>query len=274
MSAPAIPKEDLRESIVTKARESKKPLTFEALRKLVKAAKEPFRTDLEAALNEKQLYRWPDRGRSQYFWYVSPEEKAREVILETAAERALSKPDLSKAAAKKLSGFPQKRVESEISTLLTEKQLQQVPAFASTSKLLILTGDGQAYCNAARAFVEKKIRGAGFDPAPMFTSASSPQVTQPEPTNPEPAKKEAAAQILEAILELEPHPGVPVSTARLREHLGDMTKHEFDSAALELRRKQEVLLSQHADPHNLSEKDKELLIGGQDGTYYVAISIR
>ena len=69
-------------------------------------------------------------------------------------------------------------------------------------------------------------------------------------------------------------PGVPVSTLRLRNQLPHLSKEEFDAAALELRKKEQVFLSQHADPYNLSQENKDLLIDGQDGTYYVAIAIR
>jgi hypothetical protein len=48
----------------------------------------------------------------------------------------------------------------------------------------------------------------------------------------------------------------------------------LDLAALELRNKQQAFLSLHADPHNISQEDKNILIDGQDGTYYVAIAIR
>ncbi len=85
---------------------------------------------------------------------------------------------------------------------------------------------------------------------------------------------DAAKLILEAVHSLEPVRGVPVSTLRLRNHLPNLTKREFDAAALELRKKQQVFLSQHADPYNLAQDDKNLLIDGQDGTYYVAIAIR
>lgn len=267
MSAPAIPQLDLRERILAKVRESKKPITYEGLRKLVKAQKEPFRTELELAVGEKHIYRWPDYRGSQYFWHVSPEEKAPEAILHAAAQ-ALPKPALCKAATKELPGFSLKRVEAEVSALVAAKRLQQVPAFASSAKLLVRTGDGQAYFNAARAFIEKKIRSAGFDPASFFSADPPPQ------SKPVPPTADAAALILEAVLSLEPKPGVPVSTLRLRNHLRNLSKQEFDSAALELRKKQEVFLSQHADPYNISQEDKDLLIDGQDGTYYVAIAIR
>jgi hypothetical protein len=269
MSAPAIPQSELRERILAKIRDSKKPVTFKDLLKSVKAKnEEPFRTELESAISEKSIFRWPDYRGSQYFWHVSPEEKAREAILEAAATQALSKSALGKAAAKKIAGFPQTRMESEVSALLSDKRLQQVPAFASNAKLLVRAGDGQAYFNAARAFVAMKIEKAGFDPKPFFTEDSSPQS---EPALPH---RDAVERILEAILALEPQPGVPVSTLRLRNHLRDLSKQEFDMAALELRKKQEVFLSQHADPYNISQEDKDLLIDGQDGTYYVAIAIR
>jgi hypothetical protein len=65
-----------------------------------------------------------------------------------------------------------------------------------------------------------------------------------------------------------------VSTLRLRNHLPNIGKREFDTAALELRRKQEVFLNLHADPYNIPQSEKDLLIDGGDGTYYVAIALR
>jgi len=215
------------------------------------------------------VHRWPNRGPSQYFWNVPAEQKAREAILTAAATEALSKPDLIKLAAKKLPCFSVRGVEGVVSALVAEKQLQKVRGFAPGSKLLAPTGgEREAYFNAARSFVEKKIRAAGFDPAGFFTENSAPQDKLPV------EQFDAAARIIEAVRWLEPVKGVPVSTLRLRNRLPDLTKHQFDLAALELRKKEQVFLSQHADPYNISQEDKELLIDGQDGTYYVAIAIR
>jgi hypothetical protein len=270
MSASAVPHDDLRERIVTSVREAKKPVTVKSIVTLSKAKKvddASFRAALESATGAGQLFRWPDRGRSQYFWHVSPDQAAREAVLAAAATQALSKPDLSKLA-KKLPGFTVKRMESVVSELIAEKQLQTVPACSGKSKLLLRTGHQNAYFSAVRAFVEKTIRAAGFDPAAFFSEDSAPQDKLTD------TPVDAAALILEAVRSLEPVKGVPVSTLRLRNHLPHLSKPEFDAAALELRKKQEVFLSQHADPYNLSEEDKDLLIDGQDGTYYVAIAIR
>jgi hypothetical protein len=270
MSASAVPQDDLRERIVGAVREAKKPVTVKSIVALSKAKKvddTSFRVALDSATGAGQLFRWPDRGRSQYFWHVSPDQAAREAVLAAATTQALSKPELSKLA-KKLPGFTVKRIESVVSELIAEKQLQTVPAFSGSAKLFLRTGDGAAYYQAARAFVEAKFRAAGFDPAAFFSENFGPQ---DKLTN---TQVDAAPLILEAVRSLEPVKGVPVSTLRLRSQLSNLSKHQFDAAALELRKQQQVFLSQHADPYNLSQADKDLLIDGQDGTYYVAIAIR
>jgi hypothetical protein len=259
---------------VAALRDAEKPVTFKGLAKLVKVKKaeeEVFRAALESAVGGGQVHRWPNRGQSQYFWNVALEVKAREAILTAAATQSLSKPDLSKLAAKgkKLPGFSVKRVESVVSALIAENQLRSVSAFAGNSKLLVLTGgDHKAYFSAARSFVEQRIRTAGFDPAAFFAENLSQHDKLPV------AQVDAAGLILDAVRSLEPVRGVPVSTLRLRNHLPVLAKRELDAAALELRKKQQVTLNLHADPHNLSQEDKDLLIDGQDGTYYVAIAIR
>jgi len=273
MSAPAIPQPDLRDRVIAAVRDAKEPVRFNSLAKSAKVKKanhEHLRAVLESAVGTGQVYRWPDRGKSQYFWHVAPEEKAREAILTAAATRALSKAALGKLAIKneKLPGFSAKHVQSLISALIGERRLQKVPAFIGRSKLLVRTGDSEAYFRAAQTFLEEKFRSAGFDPATFFSENSSARDKLTD------TQVAAAALIIEAVRSLEPVKGVPVSTLRLRNHIPNLSKKEFDAAALELRKKQEVFLSQHADPYNLSQEDKDLLIDGQDGTYYVAIAIR
>jgi hypothetical protein len=119
-----------------------------------------------------------------------------------------------------------------------------------------------------RSFVANTIRLAGFDPAAFFNENSA---TQDKLTD---TQVDDAALVLEAVRSLEPVKGVPVSTLRLRNYLSQLSKNEFDAAALELRKRQQVFLSLHADPYNISQEDQDLLIDGRDGTYYVAIAIR
>ena len=70
----------------------------------------------------------------------------------------------------------------------------------------------------------------------------------------------AADLMLQAVRRLEPIKGVPVSTLRLREALPQLSKAEFDRAAVLLRKQRRAFLSQHADPNNISDADRDLLI--------------
>ena len=160
---------------------------------------------------------------------------------------------------KKVPGFAPQAVGRIVANLISDQRLQQVPAF-SAGKLLISSGKVAAYSASARAFIEQKFRKAGFDPAEFLTPHSS--------------DNDAAGLILAAVRELEPVTGVPVSAQRLRNHLPTLSKSEFDAAALKLRKELQVFLSLHHDPHNLPPQERDLLIDGGDGTYYVAISIR
>jgi hypothetical protein len=245
---------DLPERVSAALRDARKPVSFKALAKLLKAKEEPLRQALETA----KAHRWP--GRTEPFWSVSAEQKAREAILQTAEVQAFSKAELSKKAAKLAFGIPAKQMESYVSVLLAEKELRAVPAFSGSAKLLVRRDGQQAYFKAAREFIEKKILKAEFQPSAFFEKDS--------------ASTNAAEEILEAVKSLEPVRGVPVSTLRLRNHFAKMSKREFDEAALELRQRQQVILSLHADPHNLGQEEKESLIEGHDGTYYVAVAIR
>jgi hypothetical protein len=65
-----------------------------------------------------------------------------------------------------------------------------------------------------------------------------------------------------------------VTAQRLRNRLPSLTKSEFDAAALELRRNERVFLTLHHDPFSLPPPERDLLIDGGDGTYYVSIAIR
>jgi hypothetical protein len=258
MSAPARPEGDLRERIVAAVRDAKKPVTFKGLAKLVKVSDELLRMEVESAANAGQIYRWAG-GRSQSYWNVSSDEKVRESLLAAAAGHAFSRAALSKTAAKALPGFSGRKVEPYVTALAGEKKLQTVPAFSGSAKLYIQTGDREAYVQAAHAFAEAKIRAAGF------------AIDLPEASRG--AGADVGTLIVEAVRSLETVPGVPVSTRRLRHQLRSLSKQEFDSAALELRQKQQVILSQHVDPYNASEEEKEELIDGQDGTYYVAVTL-
>jgi hypothetical protein len=262
--------------IIALLQPAERPLTFSQLKgALNKGAKgvarlgdEELKSALESAVNQGAVFRWPDKGRSQYFWSQSPEQAAQQAVLAIAGGEALPKTELIRRACKKVQGFPQKAMERIVGDLVNGRELQQVAAFTS-GKLLMRTGSQAAYAAAARKFIEEKLRKAGFDPAEFLRPLAS-QDALPVPA----VSLDAAAQILEALRSIEPNAGVPVSTQNLRNRLPGLSKSEFDAAGLKLRDTEQVFLSLHHDPHNLPQRERDLLIDGGDGKFYVAIAIR
>jgi hypothetical protein len=270
MSSQAISELDLRQRIVAAVRQAENPITVATLAKLVKVKEERIRTELKLAAENHELFWWPKYRKSDYLWNVPFEEKAREAVLAAAGLCALSKTDLGKVSAKRIRGISAKSMESFVRILADERRLRAVPAFSGRSKLYVIAGEAEGFFTAAHHFVEKKIKQAGFDPEAFFAR----ETVSKESSEHKGHAADAPKLILDAIKTLEPVKGVPVSTLRLRNHLRILNKQDFDIAALELRKRQEVYLSQHADPHNISQEEKDLLIDGQDGTYYVGIAVR
>jgi hypothetical protein len=246
-----------------------RPVTFAQLKKAAGVGDAELKSALEEGVSSGVLFRWPDYKRSQWFGLESPSHAARRAVLAVAAEEALSKSALIRQARRRVPGFPEKAIDRTVAEALAAGELRTVGAF-SAGKLLMRPGDVAAYAASARKFVEAKFRKAGFDvaeapPVAMPTAAAAP-ARQPAPN--------AAEQILEAIRALQPVSGAPVSTQRLRQQLPALCKRDFDAAALELANHDQVSLGRHHDPHNLSQEERDRLIDGRDGTYYVAIASR
>jgi len=242
-----------------------KPMSFAQLRKATRLTDAGLKAALESAQEQSRIFRWPDSRRSQYFWSKSAEDSAQESLLTLASNEALSRSALSTRAASQIPGFSRSAMDRIVGNLLASHELVSVPAFTA-GKLLMRAGTAAPYRTAARTFIEAKFRKAGLSTDGLFDHPAA--VASPAP----PA--DLAQLILERVRSLEPITGVPVTTQRLRQALPDLTKQQFDAASLELRKRREVSLSLHHDPHNLPQADRDLLIDGRDGNYYVAIAIR
>ena len=244
-----------------------KPLTFRQLKTRARLNEGEIRSVLELAVAQSKAFRWPDYRRSQYFWSKSAEDAARQAALEISSRMALSQTMLVEQARKRVPGFSQKAMQPIVTSLVAEGRLRKVAAL-SRGTLLIGPEGTAAYAASARAFIEQKFRKAGLDPSAFFASLGS----QDEKAST--ASANAPELLLGAARSLQPTEGVPVTAQRLRQHLSILGKSEFDAAALELRRRQQVFLALHHDPFSLPQPERDLLIDGGDGTYYVSIAIR
>jgi hypothetical protein len=196
--------------------------------------------DLRSALNGEGIHAWPKAS----YWHVDPAAQLNAGILAQCAKKALKKTEI------KVKGRGPKDVSAAIDHLITERKLLKYPALAGTSSLLVAEGSPEAYWEYVRDVVAAKLKKAGIEESGL---------------------EEKIWQILPT---LEPDPTVPVSTARVRRALGAVDKKRFDEAALKLREQRRVYLSQHDHPMGLNEVDRDLLIDGKDGRYYVAINRR
>jgi hypothetical protein len=268
MPSSEISPKETTDRVIALVESALKPLTYNQLKKKTRLRDAEMKGALDAGVKRGAVFRWPDYRRSQYFWSQSPNQVAQQAVLAVASEEAFSQAVLIEKAGKRVPGFSHDALRRIVMDLVGSHELQQVPAF-TTGKLLVRPGNAAAYAAAARKFIAAKFRKAGLDPPPFLLQGSS-QAGQATPT----PSLNSAAQVLDAIRSLEPVTGVPVSAQRLRNHLPDLSKRNFDSAALELRNKEEVFLSLHHDPHSLSQQEQDLLIDGGDGSFYVAIAIR
>jgi len=269
VSSPESLKADVVEAVVELLSAAAKPLTFRQLKERARLDEGELRNTLETATAQGRAFRWPDYRRLQYFWSQSAEQAARDAVMEISSKLALSQTALIAQARKRVPGFSPKAMQPIVASLMAEGKLQKVAAFSSSGKLLMRPGDGAAYAASARAFIEQKFRKAGLDPSVFF--ASSPSRDGKAVPN---ASANAPGLLLSAVQSLQSSQGVPVTAQRLRQHLPGLSKSEFDAAALDLRVQQRVFLTLHSDPFKLPESERDPLIDGGDGTYYVSIALR
>lgn len=221
------------------------PATFAKLKRAhVNKKAGIFETDLRAALDSAlsngEIFAWPKNR----YWHFDPAAHLQTEILSQCATAARKKTEI------KVKGRTPKEVAAAIDRLLADRKLLKYPALAGSSTLFVSAGSPQAYWAYVQAFVAEKLKKAGIE---------------------EPSLEE---EIWGRLLKLEPDNDAPVSAARLRKAASIADKQRFDDAVLKLREQRRIHLSRHDDPHSLTAEDREDLIDGKDGSYYVAITRR
>jgi hypothetical protein len=230
------------QEVLIKLQAEPAPLSFVKLKKLFVSKKSGVtEADLRDALAGEGIYPWPKAS----YWHVDPAAQLDKAILALCGKKALKKTEI------KVKGRAPKDVAAAIDRLVQENKLLKYPALAGASALFVARGAPEAYWEYVREVVTAKLKKAGIN---------------------EDAGLEE--KIWEVLPTLEPELNVPISTARIRRSLGEIDKKSFDVAALKLREQRRVYLSQHDHPQALSEEDRDLLIDGKDGRYYVAVSRR
>lgn len=229
--------------------EANAPVPIKTLAKRTKLGTDELGSLLNAEIERRTVHRWPELRRQRRFWHLSPDEVLRNSILGIAGELAMPAAALSKQVRKAVPGFPVKLIASAIQQLVREQALRKYAGFGRDKELLGRAGYPAAYAAAGQAAIQAIHE--------KLAAVASHEAT-----------------ILEAMTRIEPAGTAPVSVRELRAGLPQLDKEAFDSSALKLRAQQKVFLSQHDFPQGLSPGDRNSLIDGQDGSYYVAITRR
>jgi hypothetical protein len=221
------------------------PVTFSKLKKphvnkKAGVSEADVRAALDSELKGGSIFAWPKNR----YWHIDPEAQIETEILTLCAASARKKTEI------KLKGRTAKDVSAAVDRLLASKKLLKYPALAGSSVLFVSAGSPQAYWAYVQAFVAEKLKKAGIEEASV------------------------EEEIWHHLVKLEPENDAPVSAARLRKAAAIADKRRFDEAVLKLREQRRIHLSQHDDPQSLSTEDREALIDGKDGSYYVAITRR
>ncbi len=234
------------EVVLERLRNEPGPVTFPKLKKMFVGKKSGVSEgDLREAIQAPGIFAWTKPKNS--YWHVDPA-----VWLENEITMQCGKKAVEKIAVK---GPPKTEIDEAVNRLVAAGRLLRYPAVEGKKKVLVSAqGAHEVYWAYVRETIQEKLKKAGI------------------------ADREAALdeKIWEILPRLEPELDVPVSSARLRRALGlgESEKRQFDEAVLRLREQRRVYLSQHDHAMALSQEDRDWLIEGKDGRYYVAVTRR
>ncbi len=220
---------------------------------------------LIAALEQDgALKRWP--GKTPRWWRLSPEETVPEALLDALDARAMSRTEWLRAAKAKLKGVAADRWTQAADELIASGRVFQYTLRIDGKKVQACARAEHraAFLELYRPMIERlkddwRRLGASEEQIRRFLSGGA----------------EAAAELLWEELkkmESESPPPNPVARLRQRSALRNMTKEEFDRAALELLRQGRIYMAPHDHALRLPEEERRQLVADGRGAFYVSIT--
>ncbi len=302
MPSPSITAPDASVRVRRAVESAKAPISLKALAKQTRVPHVELKAILAADLETRAIFRWPEVRGQQRFWVASPDAMVRDRILAVGSECAVPASALAAQVKKRMPAYPVKLIVAAVQQLLRDKELRKYRSFGRGGPLLGREGHIRAYAAAARhaiAGILGTLSAAGAGPEDLSSfheiavagqailgvdtlSSASRADSKAGRSQDWPPREDGAAvsnssvgtAILNAMARIEPSHTAPVSLLELRAALPHVTKQALDQAALALRRERRIFLSQHDFPQGLSPEDRASLIDGQDGAFYVAITLR
>ena len=223
--------------------------------KVAPKLKDAFADLLNAEANAGRIFPWaPATAKSgPRYWTLDAESWAR-LTLVKAAVQPITPVKLAASVAKQ---FGKKPAEALIGELCETGELIRIPLFGGGAKGSVCStvSDPEAFraqLDAARKIIEAGYRRLGLQQEPAAQLAVA-----------------LTDRLMNALAELEPQKGLLVTATRLRRALANVSKQDFDSAAIRLQQDRRVILHRHSNPNSLPEEERAALIGDSEGNYFV-----
>lgn len=266
---------DLMDEVVQRLSAARKPVSYAALSKaLVKKSRgisdATLREAISSAVNEGRAFHWGSYARSsQCYWTTSRDQWLSRRIVEQCSAIAQIQSQV------KVRGVSDTAIRAAMNELIGAGKLQRYPGIGQEK--VRIGASPQAYAAALREFVVKKLEKSNIPQDVFFSSPDETAVVSASMhSSADSHSSEAvmAERILETLPKLE-RPGLPVASVVLRRSLGigDTNKREFDGAVMQLSNQRRIYLSAHHDAHGLAAADRDNLIDGGEGRYYVALTL-
>lgn len=263
--------------IVDHLQKAPAPLTIKQLQKALGTLHKMAESDVAAGLTEAvrlgQAYTWTKRPPR--FWHCDVKAFVQERLLEIAALEALSARELVARAARISKGCPQADVEKEFKALKQARRIVGKKIFGP-SVLYYIDGSPGALVKGSIRVLRDKLRKSGVTDAQIeseLRGIAEPAMS-PSPVEAPATQRNLGASITDALLQLEPAHGAPVSVHRLRSALPEADKRAFDEAVLKLADQQVVYLTRHDHGWALPKEEREELIFDGGDALYVAVAFR
>jgi len=263
--------------IVDHLQKAPSPLTAKQLQKALGTLHKITEGEVTAGLTEAgrlgQAYPWA--GRSPRYWHCDEKAFIQERLLEIAGVEALSAKELVARASRISKGCTQAAVEKEFKALKQARQIVGKKIFGP-SVLYYIDGSPGALVKGSIRVLRDKLRKSGLTEAQIESElkgiAQAP--VSSSPVEAPASRKDLGASIADALRQLEPAHGAPVTVHRLRSAIPEADKRAFDEAVLKLADQQVLSLTRHDNGWALPKEEREELIFDGGDALYVAVAFR
>jgi hypothetical protein len=241
-------------------------------------------SELTDAVHSGQAHIWP--GRSPRYWHCEVKAFIQDRLLEVAGTEALCTDELVARAAKLSKGCSQSAVENERKALTKAGRIAGKKIFGP-SVLYYVEGSYRALITGSLRVLREKLRKAGITDAeieseltgaapPPASPVQAPEVPAAAPASASPSVLEAdlRSSILDAIRQLQPAHGAPVSAHRLRAAVPNAGKQAFDEIVLKLADEQLIHVIRHDHGWALPKNEQDELIFDGGDALYAAVAFR